>query len=478
MKKRFLSLILSMVLCLGLFAPAMAAEKTFSDVPKTHWAYQAVGAMVDKGLFSGTSETTFSPGKTMTRSMLVQVLYRYAGSPEVTGTVAAKTAFKDVPEDAYYAKALVWANENNLLPAWFRYNDGEFWKDVRTEFLPDQVMPRFDFVYMLYQFARHVLGASFDELGLEEIMGVSKGFDDLGYEGLEAALAQCYPEFAPTYEDIMNTYTLIAWAYLKGIVSGVGERKMAPAMNVSRAQVAVMLQKFDQIYGQGSSSQGPSEMDYYLELAIGRVELEVGESCDILVAYTGYQPETPTYRCTSSDPSVLSVQTVADDQWELVGVAAGSVTVTVTDSNGKSASAKITVVPRSVQEESEFAQEVVRLVNVERAKENLPALKSDNAALTGAAQLRAGEIVESFSHTRPNGSSCFTAMKEAGISYGYAGENIAAGYATPAAVVEGWMNSSGHRANILSPNFDTIGVGYITDSHGYAYWVQMFMSKR
>ena len=50
MKKRFLSLILSMVLCLGLFAPAMGAEKTFSDMPKTHWAYQAVGAMVDKGL--------------------------------------------------------------------------------------------------------------------------------------------------------------------------------------------------------------------------------------------------------------------------------------------------------------------------------------------------------------------------------------------------------------------------------------------
>ena len=48
MKKRFLSLILSMVLCLGLFAPAMGAEKTFSDMPKTHWAYQAVGAMVDK----------------------------------------------------------------------------------------------------------------------------------------------------------------------------------------------------------------------------------------------------------------------------------------------------------------------------------------------------------------------------------------------------------------------------------------------
>lgn len=121
---------------------------------------------------------------------------------------------------------------------------------------------------------------------------------------------------------------------------------------------------------------------------------------------------------------------------------------------------------------SAYASEVVRLVNEARAAQGLPALKAD-AGVSAAAQVRASELRTLFSHTRPNGTSCFTALKEGGVSYRSAGENIAYGQQTPAAVMQAWMNSAGHRANILSKNYTTIGVGY-TVVNGVPYWTQFF----
>ncbi len=120
-----------------------------------------------------------------------------------------------------------------------------------------------------------------------------------------------------------------------------------------------------------------------------------------------------------------------------------------------------------------YEDEVIRLVNAERAKYGLSALAKDNGA-TKAAHVRAKEIVKSFSHTRPNGTSCFTVAKELGISYRSAGENIAYGYSSPKQVVNGWMNSEGHRKNILSSSFTKIGVGCYS-SRGVLYWSQFFM---
>ena len=77
-----------------------------------------------------------------------------------------------------------------------------------------------------------------------------------------------------------------------------------------------------------------------------------------------------------------------------------------------------------------------------------------------------------FSHTSPTYGSPFDMMKQFGISYRTAGENIAMGYSTPQAVVTGWMNSPGHRANILNGAFTEIGVGYVQSG---GYWTQMFI---
>ena len=119
---------------------------------------------------------------------------------------------------------------------------------------------------------------------------------------------------------------------------------------------------------------------------------------------------------------------------------------------------------------STYAAKVAELVNVERAKAGLPALTLD-AAASQAAQVRAAEIRTSFSHTRPSGKNCFTALAEAGVNYRAAGENIASGQKTPEEVVTAWMNSEGHRKNILSPNFTGIGVGYLEGN----YWTQFFI---
>ena len=122
---------------------------------------------------------------------------------------------------------------------------------------------------------------------------------------------------------------------------------------------------------------------------------------------------------------------------------------------------------------SSYEDEVIKLVNAERAKYGLSALKKDTKA-TQAARIRAKEIVTKFSHTRPDGSSCFTAAKEVGATYRSAGENIAYGYSTPKQVVDGWMNSEGHRKNILSSSFTKIGVGCYKSGR-VLYWSQMFM---
>lgn len=117
-----------------------------------------------------------------------------------------------------------------------------------------------------------------------------------------------------------------------------------------------------------------------------------------------------------------------------------------------------------------FVQEVVELVNQERSKEGLPSL-TGVTALHSYAATRSSELVSVFNHVRPDGSNPLHDVLQLG--YRTAGENIAYGYATPQAVMDGWMNSPGHRANILSPNFSYIGVGCYQKGNTL-YWTQIF----
>lgn len=128
------------------------------------------------------------------------------------------------------------------------------------------------------------------------------------------------------------------------------------------------------------------------------------------------------------------------------------------------------------EEQLNFINRVLELVNQERTAQGLNPITATNN-LSDAAHARAMEISDYYSHTRPNGESCFTVLKEYNVGYQSCGENIAAGQRTPEEVVTDWMNSPGHRANILRDNFKHLGVGYykVPSSFYGTYWVQLFI---
>ena len=134
---------------------------------------------------------------------------------------------------------------------------------------------------------------------------------------------------------------------------------------------------------------------------------------------------------------------------------------------------QVLTIPTLGTETLDYEQEVIRLVNIERAKYGLSALTED-WELSRVARYKSQDMKDKryFSHTSPTYGSPFDMMKSFGLSYRTAGENIAMGQRTPQQVVNAWMNSSGHRANILNSSYKKIGVGYVASGN---YWTQMFI---
>ena len=132
-------------------------------------------------------------------------------------------------------------------------------------------------------------------------------------------------------------------------------------------------------------------------------------------------------------------------------------------------------IPETDAKVTSFEQEVIRLVNQIRTENGLNTL-SYNWELARVARYKSQDMKDNgyFAHNSPIYGTPFQMIKNFGISYRSAGENIAKGYTTPQAVVNAWMNSSGHRANILNAGYTQIGVGYVASGN---YWTQMFISK-
>jgi uncharacterized YkwD family protein len=137
---------------------------------------------------------------------------------------------------------------------------------------------------------------------------------------------------------------------------------------------------------------------------------------------------------------------------------------------------QVLTIPLPDQTVSSYEQQVVDLCNQIRRQNGLPPL-SLNWELARVARMKSQDMRDQnyFSHNSPTYGSPFNMMKSFGIHYSYAGENIAAGQRTPQEVVNSWMNSPGHRANILNRNFTQIGVGYCTGGKYGTYWTQMFI---
>ncbi|MEE1218528.1 MAG: Ig-like domain-containing protein, partial [Ruminococcus sp.] len=173
---------------------------------------------------------------------------------------------------------------------------------------------------------------------------------------------------------------------------------------------------------------------------------------------------------SSSDSSIISVKKDKNNKATLTAKKEGTAEITVTTYNNIYTTCKIKVYKDNTEE---FIVEVIRLVNIERAKEGVAPLER-RSDLEKVSTIRAVEISECWGHTRPNGESFSSLVKEHGIKYKVIGENIAAGQETPKEVVAGWMNSPGHRENIMDPIFTGIGVGYYFDPtlEYEHFWVQ------
>lgn len=202
-------------------------------------------------------------------------------------------------------------------------------------------------------------------------------------------------------------------------------------------------------------------------LAASKVKLNK-TSVTLVVGATTKLKVTGTKKKVKWSSSKASVAKVSSGG-KVTAVKAGKATITA-KVKGKKYRCKVTV-----KSNKTAAQSVLNIVNKQRKKQGRKALKLD-AKLTKAAQKRAKELTKVFAHERPDGSSCFTVLKDYNISYMACGENIAAGQRSAKEVMNAWMNSDGHRENILSTNYGKIGVGlYKSPNTQYTYyWVQLF----
>ena len=201
--KRFGALLLALILALSLSVTAYAAveDTGFSDVAADAWYADAVTYVRDNGLMSGTSDTTFTPGGTMTRGMLVTTLYRMAGSPSLENEDLGYP-FADVPGDAWYADGVYWARLAGVV--------GGYSED---QFGPDDPVTREQIAAILWRYA----GSPAAESGTD--------FADEGSISAYAAQA-------------------VDWARANGIVNGVEDNRFLPQSSATRAQVATILRNY------------------------------------------------------------------------------------------------------------------------------------------------------------------------------------------------------------------------------------------
>ena len=191
---------------------------------------------------------------------------------------------------------------------------------------------------------------------------------------------------------------------------------------------------------------------------------------------SGSYAHAANLKWTSSNTRVVTVKKGSGNKAVLKAVSEGTANVKLTLYNGKTAICKVSVVDcsdvysaKTDKDYYSLSHKVYEIVNQERIKAGVKPLRF-NDKVYKAAMVRAKECHKYFSHTRPNGKDCFTALSEAGVKQNYAGENIAVGFSSPKSVMEGWMQSSGHRSNILNPVFTDFGCGVCNTGE----WTQFF----
>lgn len=467
--KRLLSLVLALTLCAGLSVPAFAT-RTFTDVPADYWAHDAIQYVVDEGLFQGTSATTFEPGTTMTRAMLIQVLFRYAGSPQLPDTWVFP--YQDVADDAYYRDAAFWGRHRNIFASQFVENCDTL--------RPNEAVTRGEFAIMLWKLAREQMG--YEAVNSHEVeTGPFTDMDD-GDPGVTMEVQR----------------SMLGWAYPNGIISGTSATTMSPNAPVTRAQVATMLMRYAQKFGDGQTAAPvetepeQSGADYTMKLALMNHNLSVGNR---VVADVNTIPSTAkenlTFTFSSSNPTVATVEPYSGNSFscQITAVSPGTATITARDANGVEATLTVTVTGSSTStpgtsdggDYADIKDEIIELTNEVRAENNAGALsKSD--LLMQIAQQRAEESAdnETIRHIRPNGDFYDTIFAEYGLDIYSMNYQEILGWATildSQYIVDGWEGSTGHFNSMTNPNMIFVGVGVAKGDDGKYYYCQVFTNK-
>ncbi len=211
-RSRVLALLLCVVLLVSLMPmAALAAESQFADVDSSAWYYDGVKFVSDTGIMNGTGSASFNPNGTMTRAMLVTVLYRAEGSPKATGA----SSFADVSPDVWYSDAVAWAAENGIVNG---YSD--------VAFGPNDEINREQMATIFYRYA--------------------------GFKGYDVAKKADLSSFDDADSVSSWAKEAMAWAVAAGLINGTDAGSLNPAGNAARAQAATILMRFDENVADGA----------------------------------------------------------------------------------------------------------------------------------------------------------------------------------------------------------------------------------
>lgn len=485
MKKKLIALLLCMAMLLSVIPTAQAANLPFTDVKPNAWYYSAVEYAYENGLFNGTSATTFAPEMAMSRGMLVSVLYRYEGSPTVSGS----NPFTDVDSRKYYATAVTWAAQNGVVNG-----------TSATTFAPDTNIAREQMVAILYRYAN------------------IKGYNTSARNSLNA--------FTDRVSISAYAWESFQWAVAVGIISGTSATTLSPQGTATRAEVAAILVRFSQCYDDdptndptpGIEVSQPATASSVDSIQVAGTSYKLGMTTSQLIKLAGQ----PTQQLSTNAGYVWWVygaNTYKD--FFLAGIYQGQIVALCASGPGfsylghrmgetgvsvNSTSACNVQIFKDGNDSNRFhcvlltstgyhgsqtasnttvlaCESLVdfHLVNAFRVYHGRSVLTWHSAAAT-AARLHSEDMAANnyFSHYGLNGSTPSSRISAQGVTnYWGVGENIVCGYPVRSGVAahNAWINSSGHRSNILDSSWTHMGVGggYNGNSSYMYYYTEDFL---
>ena len=481
MEKKFIPLLLVLMFCVSLFTPASAADGSaptpaFVDVPTSHWAYSDIASMAAQEVVNGVGNGKFAPEAPVKcaefTAMVTRLLFsdelskessainRWPPRPEVLRLFADEVT-KQPPVTNWWVPGLEVLRQLGILDGTSLlsfYNNGG-WNQSVTE----KVINRYDMAQIMYNAL------------------LNRGM----LMPTQAALYEAQISIAD-FSDVPTEYkNAVTTMYAIGCLTGMdslGTFRGGDAMQRDQACVALGRLQKKAFENPVLSDNTNNRSD--IEIIPEREEstMDVGDT--IIFSFPNAADEGYTLEIHSSDPTVVEP---VDNTYIVArkpGTAEVKVIITMDNFIGSTVCHITVVDPNSNSHDTrpftetndieQVRQEMLDAINRERAKVGASPLVLDEK-LCEVAQVRAQELVQSFSHTRPNGRDCYSALIEMNVNYRSAGENIAAGQTTVNSVMECWMNSSGHRANILDQRYRKIGIGLYRTDNGYGWhWVQTF----